>query len=158
MTDDTATYIAVTRLQAAYADVVTRQAWSELDQLFLPNAAIHIDTVTRPAIELSGPEQLGEFISGALTRFDFFEFVILNAVVDVTGDRSATGRVYIVEVRHDSTTNEWSNAFGLYTDVYAEDGGWRFAERHYRSLARRTQPSGSSWSSSASSPNLNASS
>jgi len=138
MTDDTATYIAVTRLQAGYADVVTRRAWPQLDALFLPDAPIRIDTVTRPAIELGGPQQLGEFISSALARFDFFEFVILNTVVEVKDAQTASGRVYIEEIRHEAELDAWSHAFGIYDDRYALSGGrWRFAERRYRSLARR---------------------
>ena len=138
MTEDTAAYVAITRLQAAYADVVTRRAWSELDALFVPDAAIHIDTVTRAATELQGPQALGEFVNSALTRFDFFEFVILNTVVDVIDEQSARGRVYIEEIRHEHQRDVWSHAFGLYTDTYARSSGrWRFAERRYRSLARK---------------------
>jgi SnoaL-like protein len=142
MPDDSAAYVAITRLQAAYADVVTRRAWSELESLFLPDAPIHIDTVTRPATELRGAHALGEFISAALTRFDFFEFVILNTVVDIIDERSARGRVYIEEIRHEAETDAWSHAFGLYQDSYTRpDGRWQFAARRYRSLARK-HPSG----------------
>jgi hypothetical protein len=143
VTDETEAYVAITRLQAAYADVVTRRAWDDLVDLFLPDAAIRIDTVTRPVIEVTGPGELGTFIRGALDRFDFFEFVILNTVIDVTGGHAASGRLYIVEVRHELSTDQWSDAFGLYEDGYAEAGGrWRFAARRYRSLARRS-PDGS---------------
>jgi len=138
MTGDTDAYIAITRLQAAYADVVTRRVWSELGDLFVSNAPIHIDTVTRPATELTGSQALGEFIGTALTRFDFFEFVILNTVVDVIDDHTARGRVYIEEIRHERETDAWSHAFGLYQDSYRRtDGRWRFAARRYRSLARK---------------------
>lgn len=138
MTDDTEAYIAITRLQSAYADVVTRRAWPELPDLFLPNCPIFVDTITRPRIELSGPDELAAFIGTALERFDFFEFVILNTVVDVTS-RSARARVYIEEIRHESESDRWSSAFGLYQDSYVRhDDGWLFAERRYRSLARKT--------------------
>ena len=134
--NETVDYIAITRLQAAYADVVTRRAWPELEPLFLPDAPIHVDTVTAPVIELVGPTALGEFIDGAIERFEFFEFVPLNTVVDIQGD-SATARLYMVELRQDADGGRWSNAFGLYQDRYARDGErWRFAERHYQSLAR----------------------
>ena len=138
VTDDTNAYVAITRLQAAYADVVTRRSWSELSGLFLADAPIRIDTVTRPVVELTGPIELSAFISGALERFDFFEFVILNAVVHIDAE-TATGRIYIVEIRHERASDEWSNAFGLYEDAYAvRDGRWHFAQRRYRSLARRS--------------------
>ena len=53
-TTETIDYVAITRLQAAYADVVNRRAWSELAEHFRPDAPVRIDTVTRPVIELSG--------------------------------------------------------------------------------------------------------
>jgi hypothetical protein len=138
MSADTEAYIAITRLQAAYADVVTRRAWSELDDLFVPDAPVRIDTVTRPVVNVTGPRELAEFIAGAVERFEFFEFVILNTVIDVDGD-TATGRLYMVEVRQEREPKEWSNAFGLYEDDYVStDRRWRFARRRYRSLARRT--------------------
>jgi hypothetical protein len=131
-------YVAITRLQAAYADVVTRRAWPELDALFAPDASIRVDTITRPVIELVGAPALGEFISTAIARFEFFEFVVLNTVVDVNSDSTAGGRVYMVEIRQERESGEWSNAFGVYRDRYVEyDGRWRFSERRYQSLARR---------------------
>jgi hypothetical protein len=136
--DDALAYLAITRLQSAYADVVTRRSWEELQPLFLPDAPVHVDTVTAPVIELAGPAALGAFIGGAIERFEFFEFVILNTVVRVGGDGSARGRVYMVELRQERETGEWSNAFGVYHDDYAfHDREWRFAERHYQSLARK---------------------
>ncbi len=140
MADETADYVAITRLQAAYADVVTRRAWPELEPLFVADAEIHIDTVTQPVIEVRGAKALGDFISRAIERFSFFEFVVLNTVIDVS---TTSARLYMVELRQDGDTGEWSNAFGLYRDRYERyDGGWRFAERHYQSLARQvgTEP------------------
>jgi hypothetical protein len=64
--------------------------------------------------------------------------VILNTVVRASPDGVARGRVYMVELRQERATGEWSNAFGVYHDDYARrDGQWRFAERHYQSLARK---------------------
>ena len=138
MNTETESYVAITRLQASYADVVTRRAWSEMEPLFAPGASIRVDTVTKPAVEFSGPVPLAEFISNAIARFEFFEFVILNAVVDVHDDDTATGRVYMVEIRQEHESGEWSNAFGVYRDTYEQyDGQWRFSQRRYQSLARR---------------------
>jgi len=134
--DTASDYVAITRLQAAYADVVTRRAWPELEPLFVPDAPIHLDTVTRPVIELTGAGRLAAFLVSALERFTFFQFVILNAVIDIDGDM-AHGRMNIAELRQDHG-GEWSTAFGRYDDSYRRlDGGWRFATRHYRSIARR---------------------
>ncbi|MCU1461833.1 MAG: hypothetical protein JWO37_1908 [Acidimicrobiales bacterium] len=138
MDSDTESYLAITRLQASYADVVTRRAWAELEPLFAPAAPIRVDTVSRPVIELVGASALGEFIEQAIAQFEFFEFVILNTVIQVADETSARGRLYMVELRQEASTGVWSNAFGLYDDSYAYvDGRWRFAERRYQSLARK---------------------
>ena len=76
---EVADHLAISRLQSAYADVVNRRAWNELDEQFLPDTPVRIDTVSREAFELAGPRQVGEFISGAIERFGFFD----GARVDV---------------------------------------------------------------------------
>ena len=134
---DTSAYVAITRLQSAYADTVTRRAWPELVPLFAPDAAVHVDTVTSPVRSFVGPVAFGEFVAGAIEGFDFFEFVILSSVIHVATPDTARGRLYMVEIRHHRDDPHWSNAFGVYHDLYAHvDDRWQFAERHYRSLAR----------------------
>ena len=137
-TDDV---VAICRLQSAYADVITRRAWAELADVFLPDTTVHLDTVTRPARDIVGPAAFGEFVAGAIERYDHFAFVILNTVVDVGtgGDPdAATGRLFMCEVRHDRASDSWQNAHGVYRDRYRRgEGRWRIAERHYRSMARQ---------------------
>ena len=60
---DTVDHVALTRLQDAYADLVTRRAWHELAELYLPTCTLHLDTVTAPARDLTGPTAVGEFIA-----------------------------------------------------------------------------------------------
>jgi hypothetical protein len=135
-TDDV---VAIERLQSAYADVVNRRAWSELGELFLADAVIRIDTVSRPVIEVVGPEQLGEFIGGAVERFAFFEFVRLNSHLELDDAAPATarGRLFMCEIRRDVGTLDWSVAYGVYRDRYVRDGDrWRFGRRDYQSLTR----------------------
>lgn len=135
-TAETVDYVAITRLQAAYADIVNRRAWSELTGVFRSGAPVRIDTVTRPVITLEGPEAVGTFIGEAIARFEFFEFVILNAVVDLAGD-AATGRIFMCELRQDRDSGRFTRAFGRYDDTYVRhEGRWWFAARDYRSLAR----------------------
>lgn len=139
MDDDALAYVAITRLQHAYADVVTRRAWPELERLFLPGAPVHVDTVTNPVMTFEGPAAIGAFIDGAIAGFEFFQFVPLSTVVDVAPDcRTASARLYMVELRQDRASGRWTNAYGLYRDECArgDDGRWRFAERRYQSLAR----------------------
>lgn len=129
--------MAITRLQAAYGDAVTRRAWDELDALFAPGCPVTLDLRTGEPIALAGAAAVAEFVGASIERFEFFEFALLNAVVDLVDDRTATGRMYMWELRQDATTHEWSNAYGLYRDRYELEGGrWRFAERRYSSLAR----------------------
>lgn len=136
-TDDV---VAIERLQSAYADVVNRRAWAELAGLFLPDAVVRIDTVTRDPFELVGPDALGGFIDGAVQRFAFFEFIRLNAhiEVDLDGDPDAARcRLFMCEVRRDVGTLDWSVAYGVYHDRYLRTpDGWRFARRDYQSLTR----------------------
>ena len=137
---DTIDYVAITRLQNAYADAVTRRAWAEFHDMFLAGAPVRVDTVTNPVIELAGPQQIGDFIGDAVERFEFFEFVPLSTrvVLRAGGDPDrATARLYICELRQDAASGRSTQAFGVYRDEYHRvDGDWRFARRDYQSLAR----------------------
>jgi hypothetical protein len=132
----------IRRLQHAYADVVNRRAWSELENLFLADAAIAIDTRKGEPLHLVGGRAVGEFIGASVARFSFFEFEILNAHIVFphgAGAESAVSRLYMCEHRQDESSGRWTNAFGLYHDRYRFDGTrWWFAERAYHSLARNS--------------------
>jgi len=131
--------VAIRALVAAYADVVNRRAWPELDDLFLPDAPLRLDLRDRPARDVVGPRAVGEFISGAIEQYAFFEFVALNVRVLLDRDDGpdrARVRTYMCELRQDHAGTP-SRAFGLYQDRVVRAGaGWRFAERHYQSLGR----------------------
>jgi len=132
-------YVALRRLQAAYADVVSRRAWPELEPLFVPQCEIIVDRRTLDPLILTGAAALGAFVGSAIERFEFFEFTILNAVIDTDPVRpsNARGRLWMCELRQDRESGQWSNAYGVYHDHYSrEDGAWRFARRRYHSLAR----------------------
>src|SRR5690349_19964682 len=129
--DDTRDVVALLRLQSAYADIVSRRAWPELHTVFAPDVDIEIDTVSSPVRQCSSASEFIEFVSAAVARFDHFQFVILNSVVDVDADgESARSRIFMCEIRHsaavDSATDEeWSTAYGLYQDSYRKtDGTW----------------------------------
>jgi len=143
---ETVDYLAIRRLQDAYADVVTRNAWAELGDLFLGDAVIEVDIRRGAPLVFTGPTELGAFIADAIAKFGFFEFVILNAVIDVGADGTdaATARMYMCELRTDRATGEWVSSYGVYHDRYARrDGRWWFEHRRYHSLAR-TDPEGRS--------------
>jgi len=140
-TDDV---VALWRLQARYADVITRRAWPELHEVFLPDTAVHIDTVTAPPRSVVGPDAFGDFVATSIARFDHFTFVILNTVVDLDPPAEpegpimeAGGRIFMCEVRHDAASDTWQNAHGVYQDRYRHlEDRWWIAGRRYRSLAR----------------------
>jgi hypothetical protein len=133
-------HTGVTRLLSAYADAVTRRDWDAFDRLFLPDCTVTLDLVSRPSLEITGPDAMAEFVAGAIERFEFFEFVVLNSHVELWpgGDRAAaTGRVFMCELRQLHGDLARTDAFGRYDDTYIKrDGRWMFAGRRYRSMAR----------------------
>jgi hypothetical protein len=134
---------AIDRLQRAYADGVSMRDWDQVRGLFVPDATVSLDLVTRPAVELAGPDALVDFVSGALERFAFFQFVILNSHVELStvDPVAAKARIHMCELRQEHGARKRNDSYGLYRDTYRKTdaqgyGGWRFATRWYRSLAR----------------------
>src|SRR5690606_28855831 len=112
---------AIARLQRAYADAVTVRDWDALRDLFLEDATVELDLVTRPGRTLEGPDEIAGFISTAVESFDFFQFVILNHVVDLwpRGDRdAATARLFMCELRVPLGSKARDDAHGRYLDTY----------------------------------------
>lgn len=135
ISQETIDYIALRRLQNAYADIVTRRAWPELAKIFVPEAEVVIDRRDVAPLVLRGPGGVGDFIAGAIAHFDLFEFVILNSVIEIEGE-AARARMYMWEIRHDPAAGR-SDAFGLYQDEHRKlDGRWWFWGRRYQTLAR----------------------
>lgn len=132
--------VAIDALQRGYADGVTARDWDAVRALFLPDATVSLDLVTRPGRELVGVDEIVGFIAPAVERFSFFTFVILNSAVDLWpgGDRgAATSRIHMCELRVPDGQDERDDAYGRYLDTYRRTpDGWRIAERRYRSLAR----------------------
>lgn len=128
----------VARLQAAYGDAVTRRAWKEVAEMFVPECPLRLDVGAAETRTITGGEAVASLIATSIERFEFFEFALLNSVVDIVEPGAqATGRLYMWELRQDGETGRWTNAYGLYRDRYEHhEGRWRFAERRYSSLAR----------------------
>jgi hypothetical protein len=137
---ETVDYVAIRRLQDAYADIVTRRAWGELDEVFLPATRVTLHRGSSDPLLLEGPRAIGDFIGNAIAGLDFFEFVILNTRVVLrhgNDDDAAVARVYMNELRHDGATGQWTTVYGVYHDAHRRvDGRWWFAERRYHTLAR----------------------
>jgi hypothetical protein len=139
MDDEALAYLAIMRLQRAYADVATRRAWPEIALLATPDARFSFDTRSGRIMEVVGAEAFGEFGAKMTARFSFYEYVPLNAIVTIGSGGTARGRAYSLEVGEDRDSGEWINFYGFYHDDYVLlDGAWRFARRHYQTLARRT--------------------
>ncbi|GJM39272.1 MAG: hypothetical protein DHS20C19_26390 [Acidimicrobiales bacterium] len=135
---EAAAYTAVRRTQDRYADIVTRRAWPELDGIMRADCVVTVDLVDR-AIDFRGPQAIGDFIAGQLEQFDFFEFVILNTVIEIDARAGRAGaRMYMQEARQEIATGRRTDTYGVYHDRFErdEDGRWWFARRHYRSYAR----------------------
>jgi hypothetical protein len=132
--------VGVRRLLASYADAVSCRDWDRVAHLFAEDAEVEVDTVTSPAHHLLGGRAVAEFISGAVERFEFFQFGVLNAHVQLEADddpHAASGRVFVTELRQDRHSGAWSQTFGLYMDRYRRaSDGWLFERRRYRSTAR----------------------
>jgi hypothetical protein len=140
---ETVAYVAIRRVEERYADIVTRRAWDDLTTILHPGVTIRLDLAGR-SMAFHGPDELAGFVSRQLDHFDFFEFVLLNCVVEIDSDfRRAAARTYMQEARQTIATGERSDVFGVYHDVLelTEDRRWLITERHYRSFAR-TNPAG----------------
>ena len=111
---ETLAYIALRRLQNRYADIVTRRDYPELAEIISPACEVVVDTMDRQ-ISFTGPGEIGEFIGRQLEQFSFFEFVILNTVmeIDVEGG-SAAARMYMHELRQGEDDGRRTDAYGVY--------------------------------------------
>src|SRR3954447_5447227 len=95
---DTVDEVVIRRLLSAYADVANRRAWPELVDLFEADAVVEVDRRSGDPLRLRGPEAVGDFIGTSIARFEFFEFVVLNARTELRADGdpdAARARVFI---------------------------------------------------------------
>ena len=139
---DAVDHSEISRLHAAYADVVSRRQWHELSELFTPDAVLDLD-LRGDTMQFVGPQAIGDFISQAVDQFEFFQFGIIGARIHLRGhddpDR-ATARMYMTEIRQ-TPAGHWSQIYGVYHDRHSRiDGQWLFTHRTYHSLARNNQP------------------
>ena len=143
---ETVDYVAIRRLQSAYADVCTRRAWKEFDGLFLPDAVVEVDTRVGEPLRFVGPPAIGDFIGNAISGMDFFEFVVLNTRIEIGigGDPDvAAARMYMQELRHETDSGRFTIVYGVYHDRLARAGGhWWFEHRRYHTLTRSSAEEG----------------
>src|SRR3954463_13603139 len=116
---ETDAYIAIDRLQRAYADVATRLAWDEAPTLLTPDAHITFDTRTGQPFEIHGATAFAEFGAKMVGVFGFYEYIPLNFVVTIAADGTATGRTWSLEVGEEVQSGAWVEFYGSYDDEYA---------------------------------------
>ena len=130
---------AASELVHRYADIVTRRAWSELDQVVTADVSVTLDLRDREPIALRGRDALGDFLDRAMARFAWFQFVPLAIAAAPGRPGHGRSRLYIEERRHlvGSSGTPRTVANGVYHDeVFFGPDGWRWSRRHYSSLAR----------------------
>jgi len=113
---ETIDYVAVSRLHHAYADIATRRALDELDEIFVPEIPVTIDLRDRDPYVFDSCAGFKDFVSAAVDRFEFFEFVILNSRVylEHAGDPDrAAARMYMSELRQDTAERRWTVVYGV---------------------------------------------
>jgi hypothetical protein len=131
-------HVAITRLQGRYADIASRQAWPEMQSIVLADATFSFNLGAGDVLTFVGPDELAAFSARACERFAFYEYIPLNTVISLTSKHRAGGRSYSLEVGVDKASGEWTEFYGLYHDDYTVDHGkWRFARRHFQTMARR---------------------
>jgi hypothetical protein len=135
-TDD---YVAITRLQSAYADCVTRRAWAELDGLFRPDATL-VASAGDDATTVEGPGAIGALIDAAVKHLDVIFFTNLNTTIELAADgddSQARGRTYIRELHYARKQTVAKEIYGVYLDRYVRvDRRWWFAARAWHALTR----------------------
>jgi len=134
-------YLDIRRLQNRYADIVTRRAWLELHEIMRPSCTLELNLGDESKF-FDGPKAIGDFIGDSLQQFEFFEFVILNTVIEVdVAAGVAGGRMYMQELRQNISDGRRTNAYGVYHDRFErQDDKWWFARRRYGSFSRTIAP------------------
>ena len=87
---ETIDYIAVSRLHSAYADIATRRAWDELDEIFVPDIPVKVDLRDRDPYVFDSRDAFRDFVSAAVDRFEFF--VAGRTISQDSSESHGTGR------------------------------------------------------------------
>ncbi len=139
---DAVDHSEIRRLQDAYADIVSRRAWSDLSEVFLPDTVLDLD-LRESTIHLVGPQTIGEFIDRSVSQFEFFQFGIIGTRIKLRPAGiadTASARMYMTELRQ-TPSGHWSQIYGVYHDrLIRSNDQWWFSHRTYHSLARNNLP------------------
>lgn len=136
--DDTEAYIAITRLQRAYADISSRHAWDEMEALATPDARFAYHT-KNGVFEVQGGAAFAELGPRMSDQFSFHLLIPSNFVVSIGSNGTARGRSYLMELNEERESGVWNEVYGIYHDEYTlYEGRWLFSRREYRPHGRRS--------------------
>lgn len=122
----------ILRLLHRYAhamDYGDEQGWVDV---FTPDAVFDVVEVVggRRVNREEGHADLARYITGYPKPPQFCKHVIVNPLVDVTGDEARVEAYWLFLQRDDPTGHPVVSAFGRYHDrLVKRDGRWRIAER-----------------------------
>ena len=117
---------------------MSRRAFGELRELFRPAAPVLIE-LPGGTREVIGPDDFGRFVEKRIGDLAFFQFVILNSVVEhaSTATPPAPARIHMCELRQDARRRSSSpcSTACTATSTRGSDGRWWFAHRRFSPLA-----------------------
>jgi hypothetical protein len=131
---ETVAYVSIRRLQSRYADILNCRAWDDFAEIMRPSCKVVIE-IFGQEMTFTGPDEIGAFLSSSIAGFGFFEFVILNTVIEVDADAGTAGaRMHIYEPRQVAADGSRFDGYGVYHDRFErdDDGRWWFSDRHYQ--------------------------
>jgi len=130
--------MAIARLQRAYADTATREAWDELAELVTPDCRFLFATSSGQDFELIGAQQFSAFAAKTAEQYDLWVYDPINFTVAIDLAGTATGQTYSFEIEQDRQTGTVVHSYGFYDDEYVRRGeSWLWSSRRYKNLARR---------------------
>lgn len=131
---ETVAYTQIRRLQAQYADILNCRRWASMADIMEPACPVSIEGFGDPMV-FTGPQETAGFLSTSIDGFNFFQFIILNTVIDIDADAGTAGaRMHIYEPRQMAADGQRFDGWGVYHDRFRRDGDgrWWYAERRYQ--------------------------
>jgi ketosteroid isomerase-like protein len=116
----------VRQLHARFVDAVWRQDADGFSGCFARDAVWKI-----AGMEMTGRAEIADGCRRLLGRCEHIRLIVGQPILSVGEDGVLTSRVYVTEMTRLDTATQVI-VFGAYFDHYVEeDGGWRFARRHW---------------------------
>jgi 3-phenylpropionate/cinnamic acid dioxygenase small subunit len=121
--------LAIQDLIARYADIIDRQRFDELDDIFTADAVIDYSAFGVP---VGGVAEVKKFLADSLPFFARTQHMMGLPHITITGD-TATARTScnnpMVSTKPDGTTAVWLIGLWYDDELVRTEVGWRFAKR-----------------------------